>query len=140
MDATLFKQIVCFLRNMCNSEPDIGFSVGLMSRYMDDPKVSHMKDTRRISRYLKGTLNCGIIFPRSSYGNGAVITCYSDADWCGCKSDRRSTTGYFFQVFGTPISWCSKKQPVVALSLCEEKYIAGSYATCQAIWITSVLI
>jgi len=133
VDATLFKQIVGSLRYLSNSRPDIGFSVGLVSRYMDDPKISHMKAARRILKYLNGTVNHDIFFPASSYDNDAVITCYSDSDWCGDKSDRRSTTCYFFKVFGAPISWCSRKQPVVALSSCEAEYIAGSYAACQAI-------
>jgi len=94
---------------------------------------------QRILRYLKGTVNYGIFFPASSDDNDTVITCYSDSDWCGNKSDRRSTTGYFFKVSSAPISWCSRKQPVVALSSCEAEYIAGSYAACQAIWIESVL-
>jgi len=114
VDATLFKQIVGSLRYLCNSRPDIGFSVGLVSRYMDDPRISHMKAARRNLRYLKGTINYGIFSPASSDDNDAVITCYSNSDWCGDKSDRRSTTGYFFKVFGAPISWCSRKQPVVA--------------------------
>jgi len=46
----------------------------------------------------------------------AEIICCSDSDWCGDKSDRRNTTCDFFKVFGAPISWCSRKQPVVALS------------------------
>jgi len=68
-----------------------------------------------------------------------VITCYSDLDWCGDKSDKRSTTGYFFKVFGAPISWYSIKQPVVVLSSCKGKYIACSYAACQAILVEFVL-
>lgn len=68
VDVTLLKQIVGFSRYMCNSRPDIGFSVGLVSRYMDEPKVSHMKDARRILRYLKGSLSCGILFPQSGEG------------------------------------------------------------------------
>lgn len=135
VDATLFKQIVGSLRYVRNSRPDIGFSVGLVSRYMDDLRVSHMQVTRRIFRYLKGTLNYGILFPRSLDVNNVMITCYSYANWCGYELDQRSTTGYFFQVFGAPISWCFRKQPVVALSSCEAEHILGSYATCQAIWI-----
>jgi len=106
---------------------------------MDDPRISHMKVARRILRYLNGIVNHDIFFPASSDDNDAVITCYSDIYWCGDKSDRRSTTCYFFKVFGALISWCSIKQPVVALSSCEAEYIAGSYAACQAIWIESML-
>ena len=109
VDVTLFKQIVGSLRYMCNSRPDIGFAVGLVSRYMSEPRVSHMKAARRILRYLKGSIDYGILFRRDSEGKEVTVTCFSDADWCGDKEDRRSTTGYFFQVFGAPISWCSKK-------------------------------
>ena len=48
VDVTLFKQIVGSLRYLCNSRPDIGFAVGLVSRYMSEPRVSHMKAARRI--------------------------------------------------------------------------------------------
>lgn len=58
VDVTLFKQIIGSLRHVCNNRPDIGFSVGLVSKYMDEPIVSHTKATRRILRCLKGTLNC----------------------------------------------------------------------------------
>jgi len=63
-----------------------------------------MKVVRRILRYLNGTVNYGIFFSASSDDNDAVITCYSDLDWWGDKSDRRSTTSYFFKVFGAPFS------------------------------------
>ena len=103
---------------------------------MSEPRVSHMKAARRILRYLKGSTDYGILFRQDAE---ATVTCYSDADWCGDKEDRRSITSYFFQVFGVSISWCSRKQLVVALPSCEAKYIVGSYVACQAIWITYVL-
>ena len=53
--------------------------------------------------------------------------------------ERKSTTGYLFKFLDTPISWCSKKQPVVALSTCEAEYIAACYAACQALWLDSLL-
>ncbi|XP_058754774.1 secreted RxLR effector protein 161-like [Vicia villosa] len=135
VDVTLFKQIVGSLRYICNSRPDIGFTVRLVSRYMSEPKVSHMKAARIILRYLKGSIECRILFRRNFEDKEARVTYFLHVDWCGDKEDRRSTTGYFFQVFGAPISWCSKKQHVVALSSCEAKYIEGSYVACQAIWI-----
>lgn len=118
--------------------PSIEFSLGLVSRHMDDPRISHMKASRRMLKYLNGIVNHCIFFPRSSYDNDALITFYSNSNWCGNKFDRRSTTSYFFMVFGVPISWCFRKQPIVALSSCEAKYIAGTYTACQAIWIESV--
>jgi len=88
------------LRYVCNSRPDIGFIVGLVSRYMSEPRVSHMKAARRILRYLKGLIEYGILFRQDYEGEEATITYFSNVDWCGDKEDRRSTTKYFFQVFG----------------------------------------
>lgn len=139
VDATLFKLIVGSLRYLCNSIPDIRFSIGLVSRYMDVPKVLHMKVARRIPRYLEGSINCGILFPRDYESKEVVINWYSYTDWCEDKEDRRSTNDYYFQVFGALTSWCSRKKLVVALSLCETEYIAGFYASCKEIWIRSVL-
>jgi len=49
---------------------------------------------------------------------------YSDSDWCGDNDDRKNIVGYVFKFGIAPISWCSKKQSVVALSTCEAEYIA----------------
>ena len=64
---------------------------------------------------------------------------YSDSDWYGDKDDRKSTAGYVFKFGTTPISWCSKKQSVVALSTCEAKYIVAAMAACQALWLEALM-
>jgi len=78
---------------------------------------------KRILRYLKGTLNYGILFPHQKEKGELYLTTYSDSDWCGDKMERRSTSSYVFLLCGAPISWSSKKQYVVALSTCEAEYI-----------------
>ena len=80
VDVTLFKQIMGSLRYLYNSRPDIGFAVGLVSKYMSEPRVSHMKVARRILRYLKGSINCGILFRRNSEDKEAIVNSFSDAD------------------------------------------------------------
>ena len=49
---------------------------------------------------------------------------FSDADWGGDLDDRKSTSGYVFQIGGGAISWRSKKQTSVALSTAKAKYVA----------------
>lgn len=100
---------------------------------MSKPMMSYIKAARRMLRYLKGSTNYGILFRRDSESKEAMVTCYSDADWCGDKEYQRSTTRYLFQVFGASISWCLRKQFVVALSSCETEHIEGSYVACQEI-------
>jgi len=67
------------------------------------------------------------------------LIAYFDGDWCGGKQDRKSTSGYLFKFLNAPISWCAKKQPVLALSTCEFEYIAGCMAACQAVWLKNIL-
>ncbi|GMF31191.1 unnamed protein product [Phytophthora lilii] len=64
---------------------------------------------------------------------------YSDADWAGDHSDRKSTTGYVFQVFGGPVSWGSKKQSSVSLSTSKAEYIALSLAIQEGKWVHRLL-
>jgi len=136
VDPTMYKQLVGSLRYLCNNRPDLSFVVGLISRFINNPKKSHLTAAKRILRYVKGTLEYGILFPRKT---DQRTMGYSDSDWRGDKTNRRRTIGYLFKFLGAPISLCSKKKPVVALSSCEAEYIAGSYAACQAIWLDSLL-
>ena len=64
---------------------------------------------------------------------------YSDSDCGGDVLDRKSIMGHVLLFGGAPISWCSKKQDVVALSTCEAEYIAACSAACQACWLSSLL-
>ena len=61
-----------------------------------------------------------------------------DADWAGCRVDRKSTSGYVFKIGGAPVSWCSRKQCAVALSSTEAEYISMSEAAKEAIWLSKV--
>ncbi|MCI18519.1 cationic amino acid transporter 1-like [Trifolium medium] len=63
---------------------------------------------------------------------------YTDSNWCGDKDDRKSTVGYIFLYGGALISWCSRKEPVVALSTCEAEYIAASLSACQGVWLSNM--
>ncbi|XP_047147225.1 secreted RxLR effector protein 161-like [Vigna umbellata] len=119
VDATLYIQIVGSLRYIYNSRPDISYGVGLVSRFMNEPRLSDMSTAKHILRYLKGTTYFGLLFPKKTNNVEGVLEVWCDSDWCGDKVDRKSTFDYLFKYMGAPISWCSKKQNVVALSTCE---------------------
>ncbi|WJX45884.1 hypothetical protein P8452_32732 [Trifolium repens] len=132
VDSTMFRQLVETLRYLCQSRPNISYVVGYISRFMSKPLKSHFLATKRILRYINGTIHYGVLFPYSSKRENLELVGFSDADWCGDKVERKSTSGYLFKFQGAPVSWCSKKQPIIALSSCEAEYVAGSLASCQA--------
>jgi len=139
IDPTMFRRLVGSLRYLCQSRLDISYSVGTVSRFMSNPLKTHFLATKKILRYINGTLQYGIIFPETQESEQLIMIGYSDADWCGDKIDRRSSTGFVFMLQGAPISWSSKKQSIAALLSCEAEYLAGSYAACQANWLQNVL-
>ncbi|XP_058761601.1 secreted RxLR effector protein 161-like [Vicia villosa] len=137
VNATTFKQLVGSLRYLYNTRHDICYAVRMVSRFMNNSKWSHYQASIRILRYIKGTLKYGVVFPSEDECESELM-CYSDSGWCGDRVDRRSTSRYFFKFIGSLISWCSKKQPVIALSTCESEYIAGALSACQAVWMMNL--
>jgi len=118
VDSTMFRQIVGSLRYLCNSRPNICYSVSVISKFMHDPRKPHLIAAKRILRYVKGTMEYGLLFPYGAKSEVNELIGYSDSDWCGDLTDRKSTSGYVFKFNDAAISWCTKKQPVTALSSC----------------------
>lgn len=79
----------------------------MASRFTQKPKVSHLEATKRILRYLKGTLYYGILFPAADEGKECKLVGYSDSRLCGDVKDRKFTVGYVFMIGGAPVSWSS---------------------------------
>ena len=71
---------------------------------MQKPKVSHLAAAKRILRYLKGTLNYGILFPADDEGKECKLVIYTDSSWCSYVEDRKSTTGYMLMLGGAPVA------------------------------------
>lgn len=71
--------------------------MGLINRFMYDPKRSHMIIARKVLRYINDTLMYGIMFPKTTTRCDIELIGFSDVDWCRDKVERRSTTGYLFR-------------------------------------------
>ncbi|XP_073220735.1 secreted RxLR effector protein 161-like [Cicer arietinum] len=127
------------MRYLCNTRPDISYSVGLISRFIEKPRTSHYMEAKRILRYIKETIELGLLYSRKLNEEEVELISFTDADWCGDMDDRKSTAGYVFTINNSPISWCSKKQNIVALSICEAEYVVASMGACQAMWLTELM-
>lgn len=120
---------------MLGTRPDISYAVSVVSRFSANPTTDHWLAVQRILRYLRGTLDLELAFS----GDLRPLVGYSDADWAGDISTRRSTSGYVFGIGTGPISWSSKRQSTVSLSTCEAEYIGQTQATKEAVWLRNLL-
>ncbi|XP_039026046.1 secreted RxLR effector protein 161-like [Hibiscus syriacus] len=125
-DATLFRQLVGSLFYLTITRPDILYSVGVISQFMEKLRESHLIAAKRILRYVKSTLNFRLLYKQHA---SFSLTDFVDTDWAGNVNDRRSTTGYCFNIGSTTVSWYIKKQIIVAISSCEVEYVAATMAT-----------
>lgn len=114
------------------TRPDLAASVGIVSQFLERPGLNHWNAVKRIYRYLKGTMDTGLLL---SGGTDFELRGYSDSDYAGDTDTRRSTTGYVFLLGGGAVSWRSKRQPTVALSTTEAEYMALAEAAREAIWL-----
>lgn len=114
------------------TRPDISYAVNMVSKFNKNPGKAHWNAVKRILRYLRGTSSAKLEF--TSNGNGNLI-CYCDSDWASDIDTRRSVTGYVFLLQGGPVSWCSRRQPTVALSTTEAEYMGLSTSLQEAMWL-----
>ncbi|KAH0166409.1 hypothetical protein KCU67_g4321, partial [Aureobasidium melanogenum] len=120
----------------CVARPDLAEAVGIVSRYNADPNDIHMAAVDDIFGYIKATPNLGLHYKKE--GN-TDLHAYSDSDLAGCKDTSRSTTGWLVMLSGAPISWSSKRQKTVALSVCEAEYVAAYKAAQELVWTQNLL-
>ncbi|GJS09054.1 retrovirus-related pol polyprotein from transposon TNT 1-94 [Tanacetum coccineum] len=100
------------------------------------PTKKHLEALKRVFRYLRGTINWGLWYPKDT---AMALTAYADADHAGCQDTRRSTSGSAQFLGDKLVSWSSKKQKSTAISTTEAEYIAMSGCCAQILWMRSQL-
>jgi len=116
------------------TRPDIAFSVNKAARNSENPTVSDWHKVIAILQYLKDTKNYKIKYD----GTGNIVG-YTDSDFAGDVTDRKSTSGNIILMGNNPISWTSKKQSVVATSTAEAEYISASVCIKKLLRIKNIL-
>jgi hypothetical protein len=118
------------------TRPDLAYPVAYLARYMQNPSAIHLKAVKGVFKYLKRTKDLSITYngttKPSLYG-------FSDSDFAGDYSTRKSTYGYLFMLNNGPISWKSKRQSTIALSTIEAEFNGLEEATREAIWLKNLL-
>uniref|UniRef100_A0A2N9FH39 Integrase catalytic domain-containing protein n=1 Tax=Fagus sylvatica TaxID=28930 RepID=A0A2N9FH39_FAGSY len=136
VDRERYQKLVGKLIYLSHTRPDIAFAVSVVSQFMHAPCEKHMEAVYRILRYLKSAPGKGLML----YKNGHLeVEGYTDADWAGSITDRRSTSGYCTFVGGNLVTWRSKKQSVVARSSAEAEFRAMAHGICEMLWLKAML-
>ncbi|KAL8119157.1 hypothetical protein AgCh_016606 [Apium graveolens] len=108
VNATKYRSIIGGLRYLVHTRPDLAYSVGVISRYMERPTIMQHNATKRVLRYVKGTLDFGLVYSKG-VGN-YLLSGYSDINLAGNIDDRKNTGGVVFYLNGNLITWVSQKQ------------------------------
>ena len=136
VDSSLYRSMIGSLLYLTSSRLDISYSVGVCARYQANPKESHMISLKRIIKYIKTTADFGVWYSKDT---NDVLAGYSDVDWAGNADDRKSTSRGCFYVGNNLVSWMSKKQNSISLSIVEVDYIAAGSCCTQLLWMQKLL-
>ncbi|XP_019168382.1 PREDICTED: uncharacterized protein LOC109164083 [Ipomoea nil] len=133
---TQYRRLVGALQYLTITRPDLSYAVNRLCQFMHSPTVDHYGLLKRVLRYIKDTLDCGL---RLSPSTSTTIHAFSDSDWAGCPIDRKSTSGYAVFLGSNLVSWLSWKQRTVARSSTEAEYKALTDVSAEVTWIVSLL-
>jgi hypothetical protein len=123
-----YLSMIGSLLSLTAMRPDIQFSMCLCARFQVSPRTSHRQAVKRIFRYLRYTPELGLWYSASS---SLSLLGFSDADFAGCRVNRKSTSGPCQFLGSSLVSWSSRKQYSVAQSTTEAEYLVAASCCSQ---------
>uniref|UniRef100_A0A2N9FFL0 Reverse transcriptase Ty1/copia-type domain-containing protein n=1 Tax=Fagus sylvatica TaxID=28930 RepID=A0A2N9FFL0_FAGSY len=135
-DITEYRRIVGILQYLTLTRPNLCYVVNSVCQHMHAPTYGHFQMVKRILRYVKGTISLSLRIIQHISLN---LYAFSDADWAGCPTTRRSTTSFYTFLGSNCISWSAKKQPTVSRSSAEAEYRAMASTSAELTWISFIL-
>nr|GFD36450.1 uncharacterized mitochondrial protein AtMg00810-like [Tanacetum cinerariifolium] len=136
VNATKYRSMIGSLMYLTSNRSDIVHATCLCPRYQAKPTKKHLKEVKRIFRYLRRTVNTGLWYTKDS---GFELIGFSDADYAGCKDTFKSTSGGAQFLGEKLVIWSSKKQDCTALSTAEAEYVFLSSCSAQVLWMQTQL-
>nr|GEY85924.1 retrovirus-related Pol polyprotein from transposon TNT 1-94 [Tanacetum cinerariifolium] len=128
VDPSHYRGMIGTLLYLTASRPNLQFAICMCSRYQARPTEKHVHTIKRIFRYLRGTVNRGLWYPKDS---SVALTAFADADHAGCQDTRRSTSGSVQFLGERLISWSLKRKKSVAIFSTEAEYVSSIWLLCS---------
>nr|GEX38306.1 ribonuclease H-like domain-containing protein [Tanacetum cinerariifolium] len=135
-DVTLYPSLAGSLQYLAFTCLDISYAVQHVCLYMHDLREPHFTALKRILRYVRGTLDYGLQLFSSSTTD---LVAYSDANWAGCPTTHRSTSGYCVFLGNNLLSWSSKRQLTLSRSNAEAEYHGVAIGVVETCWLKNLL-
>ncbi|GJX69566.1 hypothetical protein Tco_0305293 [Tanacetum coccineum] len=129
MDSIKYRGMIGSLLYLTASRSDIMFSVCLCARFQENPKTTHLEAVKRIFRYIRGTINLGLWYPK---GIRIETIVYADSDHAGDYVDHKSASGVYSFMGCCLTSWFAKKQMTLSISTTKAEYVSAGKACQQA--------
>ena len=118
---------------MVGTRPDLAYSIGQLSKHVQNPTDAHWEAVKRVIRYIIRTKELGLVFG-GTYGSKTPLV-YVDADWAGDCETRKSMSGFVAMMGGAAVAWGARQQEVVALSSAESEYISMCNGARETVWL-----
>jgi hypothetical protein len=135
-DMTSYRSLTNALQYLTFSRPDIAYAVQQVCLHMHTLREPHLTALKRILRYLRDSLDYGLLLRPSPT---LELVVYTDADWAGCPDTRRSTSGYAIFLGTNLVSWAAKRQPVINRSSAEAEYRVMANGVAEPSWLRQLL-
>lgn len=137
VEQTKYRSMIGGLQYLIHTILYIVNVVGIVVRFQDDPKETHLKIVKRFFRYLEGKLDYNSWYARS---HNSTLWMYTDANQEGSvEYDRKSTSGGSFFLRRRLVSWINKKLDCISQSTIEAKYVEATNNSNQIIWMKKML-
>ena len=122
------------------TQPDIAHTASLLAQYNSTPTKKCWNALMHVLQYLHGSRDHGVQYQQHDEGTDDDLIGYTDSDWAGANTSRKSISRYIFMLAGSPISWQAKKQTCITTSSNEAEYMAASEAAKEAHWLQQVYV
>ncbi|XP_021719900.1 uncharacterized protein LOC110687549 [Chenopodium quinoa] len=131
-----YRRLVGRLVYLSVTRPELSYFVHTLARFLSNRQVQHWDAAIRVLLCIKGSPGQGILLRPMK---DMCLTAFCDSDWAACPLTRCSLSSYKVFLGRSPVSWKTKKQPIVSRSSAEAEYHAMAVTTCELKWLKSLL-